>query len=140
MRSPQLTSSMEPSEMKALKPTFSRRLQSSTAVQSAPLWLRKATLPGRAMPAAKVAFSFAVGAMTPRQFGPMMRIPAFRAVARMSCSSATPSGPTSLNPAEMMTTCFTPASAHSRTMAGTEVAGVTITTNSGICGSAFTPG
>ena len=30
----------------ALKPTFSRKLQSSTAVHSAPLWLRKATFPG----------------------------------------------------------------------------------------------
>ena len=48
---------MEPVETNALKPTFSRRLQSSTAVHSAPLWLMKATFPGRAMVCAKVAFS-----------------------------------------------------------------------------------
>ena len=44
---------MEPMETKALKPTFSRKLQSSTAVHSAPLWLMKATLPGRATERAK---------------------------------------------------------------------------------------
>ena len=37
-------------ETKALKPTISLKLQSSTAVHSAPLWLMKPTLPGRAMP------------------------------------------------------------------------------------------
>ena len=47
---------MEPMETKALKPTFSRKLQSSTAVHRAPLWLMKATLPGRATLWAKVAF------------------------------------------------------------------------------------
>ena len=36
-------------ETNALKPTFSRKLQSRTAVHSAPLWLMNATLPGRAM-------------------------------------------------------------------------------------------
>ena len=40
----------------ALKPTFSLRLQSRTAVQRAPLWLMKPTLPGRAMLVANVAF------------------------------------------------------------------------------------
>jgi hypothetical protein len=52
---------MEPMETKALKPTFSRKLQSSTAVHSAPLWLMKATLPGRATLRAKVAFSPRIG-------------------------------------------------------------------------------
>ena len=42
-------------ETKALKPTFSCKLQSRMAVQSAPLWLMKPTLPGRAIPLAKVA-------------------------------------------------------------------------------------
>ena len=49
MRSPQPTSSIEPIETKRLNPTFSRRLQSSTAVHRAPLWLMKPTLPGRAI-------------------------------------------------------------------------------------------
>ena len=39
--------------MKALKPTFSPRLQSSTAVQRAPLWLMKPTLPGASHRAGK---------------------------------------------------------------------------------------
>ena len=63
-------------ETKALKPTISRRLQSRTAVQSAPLWLMKPTLPGRAMAAAKVAFSPCSGLITPRQLGPTMRMSA----------------------------------------------------------------
>ena len=60
---------MEPSETKALKPTPSRKLQSRMAVHSAPLWLRKATLPLRAMLAAKVALSARCGSITPRQDG-----------------------------------------------------------------------
>ena len=44
-------------ETKALNPTRSRRLQSRIAVNSAPLWLRKATFPGCAMPAANVALA-----------------------------------------------------------------------------------
>src|SRR6185295_11379749 len=39
IRSPQPTSSIEPTETNALKPTLALKLQSSTAVQSAPLWL-----------------------------------------------------------------------------------------------------
>ena len=48
MRSPQPTSSIEPTETKWENPTFILWLQSSTALQSAPLWLMNATLPGRA--------------------------------------------------------------------------------------------
>src|SRR5450759_55324 len=44
---------MEPMETKALKPTISFKLQSSTAVQRAPLWLRKPTEPGRATAVAR---------------------------------------------------------------------------------------
>ena len=61
-------------ETKALKPTFSCKLQSSTEVQSAPLWLMKPTMPGRAMPLAKVALMPVSGLITPRQLGPMMRM------------------------------------------------------------------
>src|ERR1039458_8112591 len=63
--------------MNALKPTISFRLQSRTAVQSAPLWLMKPTDPGRATVVAKVAFIPESGLITPRQFGPMIRILAF---------------------------------------------------------------
>ena len=61
-------------ETNALKPTISRSDQSSTAVQSAPDWLMKATLPRRAMPAAKVALTPLMGFITPRQFGPTRRM------------------------------------------------------------------
>ncbi len=136
MTSPQPTSSIEPSETTALKPTFSRMLQSRTAVRSAPLWLTKPTVPGAEIPAAKVALRPVGGRMTPRQLGPMIRIPFARAVARIRLSSSAPSGPTSLNPAEMMTTAFTPAAAHSSTVAGMVVAGVAMTTSSGVSGRA----
>jgi hypothetical protein len=135
MMSPQPTSSIEPSETTALKPTFSRLLQSSTAVRSAPLWLTNPTVPGEEIPAAKVAFRPVGGRITPRQFGPTIRIPFARAVARIWRSSSAPSAPTSLKPAEMMTTALTPAAAHSSTVAGIVVAGVAMTTSSGTSGS-----
>src|ERR1022692_4969738 len=92
IRSPQPTSSIEPIEIKALKPTNSRRLQSRTAVQSAPLWLMKPTLPGRAMAEAKVALSPVRGLITPRQLGPMMRMLPRRASNRVWRSSSSPAG------------------------------------------------
>jgi hypothetical protein len=49
-----------------------RRLQSSTAVHSAPLWLMNATFPCRAIAEAKVAFSPVAGLIAPRQFGPII--------------------------------------------------------------------
>ncbi len=80
MTSPQPTSSIEPIDTKALKPTASRMLQSRMAVSSAPLWLMKATLPDLAISPAKVALSPVGGRITPRQLGPMMRMPACRAI------------------------------------------------------------
>ena len=136
MRSPQPTSSIEPSETTALKPTFSRTLQSRTAVRSAPLWLTKPTVPGAEIPAANVALRPVGGRITPRQFGPTIRIPLARAVSRICRSSSAPSGPISLKPAEMMTTALTPAAAHSSTVAGMVAAGVAMTTSSGVSGSA----
>ena len=130
MRSPQPTSSIEPMETNALNPTFSRRLQSRTAVQSAPLWLIKPTLPRRAMVVANVAFRPEVGLITPRQFGPMIRMFPRRACASSWRSNSTPAGPVSLNPAEMTMAPFTPTSTHSRIMFGTVIAGVTTTARS----------
>src|SRR5579871_152714 len=136
---------MEPTERKALKPTISLRLQSSTAVQSAPLWLMNPTDPGRAMVVAKVAFNPVSGAITPRQLGPMTRTLPARASSRTCRSKAAPSGPISLNPAEITTAPRTPFSPHSRIIPGTEGGGVTTTarsTSSGISeieGYAFTP-
>ena len=69
------------SRRNALKPTRSRRLQSRIAVHSAPLWLMKPTLPGRAIAPANVALRPLQGAITPRQFGPISRIRPRRASA-----------------------------------------------------------
>ena len=87
-------------------------------MSSAPLWLTNPTVPGAEIPAAKVALRPVVGRMTPRQLGPTIRIPLARAVSRIWRSSSAPSGPTSLKPAEMMTTALTPAAAHSSTVPG----------------------
>src|ERR1035441_752804 len=131
--------------MNALKPTIAFRLQSSTAVHSAPLWLMNPTDPGRATVVANVAFIPDSGLITPRQFGPMMRIFAFCASTSSCRSSSAPSGPISLKPAEITIAPCTPFSPHSRISPGMEGGGVMITarsTDSGISeivGYAFTP-
>ena len=115
MRSPQPTSAIEPSDTMLLKPTRSRRLQSRIAVMSAPLWPMNATRPRPASVDAKVAFKPDTGLMTPRQFGPMSRMSWARAWSTSARSSAAPSGPTSLKPAEMTMTLPIPAPPHSAT-------------------------
>jgi len=75
MRSPQPTSAMEPRDTMELKPTFSRSAQSRTAVTRAPDWLTNATRPRGAMAAANVALRPVTGLITPRQLGPMSRMP-----------------------------------------------------------------
>ena len=60
------------------------------AVHIAPLWLKKPTVPGRAILCAKVALNPVMGLMTPRQFGPIRRIPQHRASMSTSLSSAAP--------------------------------------------------
>ena len=92
MRSPQPTSAMEPSDTMELKPTFSRSAQSRTAVTSAPVWLTNATRPRGAMAAANVAFNPVTGLITPRQLGPMSRMPYRRAASTAWRSSSAPSG------------------------------------------------
>ena len=119
MRSPQPTSSIEPIERNALKPTCSRRLQSRMAVQIAPLWLTSATLPGRAMALAKVAFNPLIGLMTPRQLGPIIRMRPRRASSSTWRSRSAPAFPDSLKPADIMMAPFTPAATQSRTTPGT---------------------
>ena len=105
-------------------------------MQRAPLWLRKPTLPGRAIAPAKVALRPVSGFITPRQFGPMIRMPPRRACSMIRRSSSTPSGPISLKPAEMMIAPWTPASTHSPMMPGTVGAGVTMTARSTGSGTA----
>src|SRR5215467_13831348 len=130
MRSPHPTSSIDPREAKAEKPTFSSRLQSRMAVSKAPLWLKNATSPLRAIAPAKVALSPVAGHIIPRQLGPTIRIRAERAICSTSCSRRAPSAPASLNPAEMTMAPPTPACAHSRMTPGTVAAGVTTTARS----------
>ena len=113
-----------------LKPTCSCAAQSRMAVRSAPDCEMKATRPGRAMPAAKVAFIRSMGFMTPRQLGPTTRMPCFSAASRTWRSSSAPSSPISLNPALMMITPLMPASPHSATRPGAVLAGVTMTARS----------
>ena len=76
------------------------------------------------MALATVAFRPVIGLMTPRLSGPMTRIRPRRACSTIRRSSAAPSAPISLNPAEMMTTARTPASTHSPIRSGTIGAGV----------------
>ena len=97
---------------------------------SAPLWLRNPTLPGRAMPEAKVALRPVIGFITPRQLGPTVRIRPCRASSRVCLSSSAPSGPVSLKPAEIMIAPPTPASTHSLMICGTVGAGAAMTASS----------
>ena len=71
-----------------------------------------------------------MGLITPRQLGPMMRMPYSSALATRSRSSWAPSSPTSLKPAEMTTAVGTPASPHSSMMPGIDLGGVTMTARS----------
>ena len=97
---------------------------------SAPLWLRKATLPGRAIAWAKVALKPLSGLITPRQFGPNRRI---RPAPPAAPGSAAPvPGPRARLPEARRDRRWrpTPASTHSPITPGTVGAGVTITARS----------
>ena len=96
-------------------------------MHSAPLWLRKPTFPGRAIWAAKVAFSpcRAHDAQAVRADKPH---PPRRACSRSPLELG-PAGPISLNPAEMMIAPLTPRDTFAD-HAGTVGAGVTTTARS----------
>jgi hypothetical protein len=66
----------------------------------------------------------------PMQFGPTMRIPALRTVARMRASARAPCAPVSLKPAVITTTAPTPLRAHCSIARGTPSFGIVITTRS----------
>ena len=109
--------------------------QSSTDVHSAPDCEMKPMWPLAGEAAAKLAFKLMPGTISPRQFGPRIRMPSnFRCSWRTSSSSFRPSAPISRKPAEMITTPLVPASPHCRTSAGTLGAGVQITARSAACG------
>ena len=104
----------------------------------APDWLMKLEGPGGGMVGAKVAFSETPSSVLrrPMQLGPTSRIPKSRQTPASRRSRSAPSGPTSLKPAEMTTTPFTPFSPHSRTTSRTCSLGTTTTARStgpGMC-------
>src|SRR5450755_3379663 len=119
---------MAPTLTKLLKPMWRSSAQSRIDVQMAPLWLKRATRPGGAIAAAKLALRLLGGWMTPRQLGPMMRI--LPRAARIFASRARPSAPNSEKPAEMMIAAGTPWTAQSAIRAGTVGAGVAMTARS----------
>ncbi len=90
------------------------------------------TRPRRGTTLAKVACKRTSGSvlMIPRQFGPTTRTPQERATRSTSASRAVPSAPSSLNPAERITTPYTCLRPHSSTTAATESAGTAITARS----------
>ena len=102
------------------------------AIPSPPLWDMKPTEPGRAGVGAKVALSPTVGAVfsTPRQLGPITRIPDCRQMASSSRWRSAPASPVSAKPEEMTSSARTPAAAHSRATASTSSAGTTTTASS----------
>ncbi len=113
--------------------------QSRRDVHSAPDWEMTATLPGDGIAVAKLAFMLIEGTMIPRQLGPSILMPGKRAAwAVISSSSAFPSGPISLNPAEMTMTPMIPISPHWPMMAGTVFAGVQMTARSAGLGRLLT--
>jgi hypothetical protein len=97
-------------EMNLEKPKSRSPAKSSTAVHKAPLWEMNETLPALGMRAEKLALrrTSDSGLITPRQLGPTRRTPLSRQIAMIFFSISRPSPPTSLNPAETMTTPLTP--------------------------------
>ncbi|MFT5323163.1 MAG: hypothetical protein ACI8P0_001010 [Planctomycetaceae bacterium] len=119
------TSSMLPTETKCENPIRSRTAQSRIDVPRAPDCEMNAICPAAGIVDAKLALSFTCGAITPRQFGPTIRMPSnSRTVASSFCSRASPAGPVSRKPADRTMTPRIPAAPHSATMSGTESARV----------------
>ena len=74
---------------------------------------------------------------TPRQLGPISRMPEARQTPSSSPCRAPPSAPVSPNPAEITSSARTPASAHCRATSATRGAGTTTTAKS--TGSGISP-
>ena len=129
-----------PTLITAERPISSGRLQSTMVVMMAPLCEMKAIFPGLGETGSKVVLIPWWGSMSPRQFGPMIRIPYWRAVARTCSSICRPATPASRNPDEMMITSgifFSPASF---TICGTPLAGIATTAISTEPGTAASDG
>ena len=76
--------------------------------------------------------------MTPRQFGPMTRIPLARASVTSSRCAASPSGPVSAKPLDTTTRPRTPFWVHCSTTSRTVLAGVATTARSTSSGMSST--
>ena len=91
------TSALLPIETNWVSPMPSCAATLRIATPSAPDWLTKPTDPATAGVGEKVAFNDTAASVliTPMQFGPIIRAPAARMVARSFASSARPSAPVS---------------------------------------------
>jgi hypothetical protein len=121
-----------PTETNDERPSPRRPAASMIAIPRPPLCDRKPTGPGTARCGANVAFRRTCSSVlsTPKQFGPMIRMPASRHTATSSRWRASPSSPTSRNPAEITSSERTPFVAHSRATSITYSAGTTTTARS----------
>src|SRR5664280_1470482 len=124
-----LTSARLPAETNVDRPSLRCATDSRIAMPSAPDWEKKPILPRPGEIGAKVAFSEIAGSvlMTPRQLGPITRMPLANAVTTNWRSAARPADPVSPKPEEMITSPRTDLRAHSSTTAATLAAGVAIT-------------
>ncbi len=126
------TSARLPADTKVEMPMPRWATRWSSAVPSAPDWLKKPTRPRPGRWAARVAFRRTAGSVLamPRQLGPTTRKPYARAMRTRSSWRARPSGPVSPKPDETTTRPFTPFSAHSSTTSSTASAGTATTARS----------
>jgi hypothetical protein len=105
----------------------------------APDWLMKLTGPGGGMMGANVAFIRMPSSVftTPRQFGPIMRMPYLCAIASSCCSRSAPAGPTSLKPAVITTSERTPRSPHCSAAASASSFGTVMIARSTTAGTSW---
>src|SRR5260370_38343906 len=104
---------MAPTLTKELKPTWAPCAQSRMDVQMAPLWLSRATWPGRAIDAAKLALRLLGGGITPRQLGPMTPILP-PAISGTAAPRSPPAPPSSDEPAPVVCAPAPPRATHPR--------------------------
>ena len=129
---------MFPTETNAEKPRPRSFASSSSTSPSAPLCDANEIDPGGNARGAKVALSRGRAAERPRQFGPIIRAPWARTVARSSASRAAPSGPTSAKPAEMTQSARVPRSSARSAPSRTTSAGRQTTARSTVSGRSST--
>ena len=100
----------------------------------------KAIEPIEGVPAANEAFIGTKGSITPRQLGPMIRMPYRRAMSSSSLSLLAPSSPASRNPALITTAPLAPFLPDSSRTVATNLLGTTMTTRSMGPGTSSTDG